>query len=619
MKKLANNTKFNILITASALAVIAVFSGNLGSGELMGNHVAFGYGGGSNGGNTLPAVITAHNEPLVLVAEDREGCLIQQFTDGTVATLCVPKNTVKNYARFEIKGLGFDCRMTPKDASVYLVGNRLFSITAVDYNNKPIISFGKDLTITFKIPNLNTITANIGLYQAGANELSLMSKANFTNGEVSFKTKTTGTFGLIKADGLPVSIATSNTCQETSGGVVLGIKSYANGSLLRTPDMKIYIVESNKLRYISTIDELKTRYAGRRIYNVHFDVLDLYEGKVLGEKIYVDGSLLRTPDGKIFVIKDRVAVHVQSLNELATKYAGKTIYNVNYHIITFYKAVVIHDPEIGEGSVLRTIDGKLYVIKSGLGTPISLDEYNTKYSAKKIIEVSYDTLSKYEPKVIREFVYDDYGQVLGIKQYADGTLLKSADGKIYVLVNQRAVHITSPAELETKYAGKTIYLVDNATLAAYGVGSTSTSTVSVIISTGQYDSRIYDNRVGKDRTQVLGVKLYAEGTLLRDPSGKVYVVENGNLRHIVDIRELQTKYAGQTIYNVSGTTIGEYQNEGVKKYLDGTLVRTYDWKVYELRDNKPYLINPEGEFPHNYLGRPVYFVTETDLAVISVQ
>ncbi|MDP2587024.1 MAG: chitobiase/beta-hexosaminidase C-terminal domain-containing protein [Candidatus Komeilibacteria bacterium] len=56
---------------------------------------------------------------------------------------------------------------------------------------------------------------------------------------------------------------------------------------------------------------------------------------------------------------------------------------------------------------------------------------------------------------------------------------------------------------------------------------------------------------------VLGVKTYANGTLLRGSNAKIYVVENGKLKHITSLKEL-TKYAGQEIIKVSDEVITSY-------------------------------------------------------------
>ncbi len=56
---------------------------------------------------------------------------------------------------------------------------------------------------------------------------------------------------------------------------VLGTKTYANGTLLRGSDKKVYIITNGKKVYISSLEELK-KYAGRKIYDVTDTVLNQY-------------------------------------------------------------------------------------------------------------------------------------------------------------------------------------------------------------------------------------------------------------------------------------------------------------------------------------------------------
>ena len=60
---------------------------------------------------------------------------------------------------------------------------------------------------------------------------------------------------------------------------------------------------------------------------------------------------------------------------------------------------------------------------------------------------------------------------------------------------------------------------------------------------------------GKDRPskeKVLGVKIYSEGVLVRDRKNKkIYIVENGKLKHVLNLKELQ-KYHGRRMIEVDG-------------------------------------------------------------------
>ena len=80
-------------------------------------------------------------------------------------------------------------------------------------------------------------------------------------------------------------------------------------------------------------------YLYTRIYNVAQSVVDSYPDwtpqGVAGVKEYADGSLLRGGDGKIFVIEKGQKRHIPSLKELQ-KYAGKHIFDVSDTILAQY-------------------------------------------------------------------------------------------------------------------------------------------------------------------------------------------------------------------------------------------------------------------------------------------
>ncbi len=114
-------------------------------------------------------------------------------------------------------------------------------------------------------------------------------------------------------------------------------------------------------------------------------------------------------------------------------------------------------------------------------------------------------------------------RVLGEAKYADGTLLRGSDNKVYVVVNGALKHIVSLEEL-IKYAGQEIVNVDDLVITSFGEGI------------------------------VKGETKYADGTLLRDSSMKIYVIINGKKKHVLNLEELM-KYAGQEIVNVEDGVI----------------------------------------------------------------
>ena len=126
-----------------------------------------------------------------------------------------------------------------------------------------------------------------------------------------------------------VAVATVTPVIDTTTSVtpikqVLGEKKYANGTLLKGVNNKIYVVKDNALIYIPNLKEL-AKYRGP-ILKVGDDVIASFsKTAVLGAKKYTDGTLIKAKgDTKIYVIKDGKKVHIKSLAELRT-YKGKTL------------------------------------------------------------------------------------------------------------------------------------------------------------------------------------------------------------------------------------------------------------------------------------------------------
>ena len=105
---------------------------------------------------------------------------------------------------------------------------------------------------------------------------------------------------------------------------VLGEKKYANGTLLQGSNGKIYVVSNNKLRYISALKEL-AKYKGRVLKVDDSTIISFAKTTVLGVKKYANGTLLKAKgDSKIYVIKDSKKMQVESLMEFK-KYKGKIL------------------------------------------------------------------------------------------------------------------------------------------------------------------------------------------------------------------------------------------------------------------------------------------------------
>ncbi|MDP2812627.1 MAG: PA14 domain-containing protein [bacterium] len=104
------------------------------------------------------------------------------------------------------------------------------------------------------------------------------------------------------------------------------------------PEMKVYIIRDQQKWHIPNLNYLSKYYFGKRIYNIDRLALELYKdwtGKVSGVKEYPDGSLLRSRDMKIYIIENGKKVYISNLEELK-KYAGQDIFDVSDEVISQY-------------------------------------------------------------------------------------------------------------------------------------------------------------------------------------------------------------------------------------------------------------------------------------------
>lgn len=113
-------------------------------------------------------------------------------------------------------------------------------------------------------------------------------------------------------------------------------------------------------------------------------------------------------------------------------------------------------------------------------------------------------------------------KVLGISQYADGSLVRGSDQRIFVLYGEFKDYICSFAKLQ-RYAGQIIYSISDEYLEQY-----------------------------KTRN-------YVHGDLVREKGNvKVFVIEFGKLRHVLSLEELRANFKGEEIFNLSGEEIELY-------------------------------------------------------------
>jgi len=114
--------------------------------------------------------------------------------------------------------------------------------------------------------------------------------------------------------------------------------------------------------------------------------------------------------------------------------------------------------------------------------------------------------------------------------------------------------------------------------------------------------------------QVLGEKIYADGALLRGKDKKIFVITDGQKKHIPNLKEL-AKYAGQKIYDVANTVLIQYPEVlGTKVFSDGMLIRGSDARIYVIKSGKKQHVESLEELRKNYFGKKIYDVSDETMA-----
>ncbi len=589
----AKSIRQSVLFGGGALLALIIVTGQLGAGEYLINRMVLaGYGGA---GMLMPRAVVAINRPLLIPDPQLEGRLFHKASNNMLLELEIPPVAFNGPSTVVAEDILVGANIQPVDVSVdnYIIGGRVFSITAKNDQNVSIDQFRSKLTITLTVPELPEDQDNLGAYYLdGNNRWTLIQRATFDpRNKTAFQVDNLAVVAILNAPGLPEKIeATGNifpALLRTRAGVpvgqaVLGAKQYALNTLVRTPDKKVYLLESQGPRHINTLGELAS-FGNKKIFDISFPELDQYRGsivfsgqissnggnpvikntQVLGVKtervedarLYADGALLRTPDNKVYVVENRTVTHVATLPQSLYQWAGRRVYDISMEELGQYRTqrVVEEIQEVNtvlafkEGDLIRTRDWKVYTIDSNtirhIATLPNLSQ--TEYQGKKIHDVDYGVLTQYRD---RRDPQSTKTAVLGAKSYAVGSLLRTPDSKVFLVTGSKQVrHLASLAELQAQGA-KTIINITAADLNAFLNPPT--------IDAGQVSPE--NRNVAGGPQRVLGVKQYADGTLLRTSDWKLYVVENQAVRVIANVPAPQLQYQGKPILDVDFEVIAEY-------------------------------------------------------------
>lgn len=337
----------NYLIYSGIAASLALFvTSDLGKGVLLNTLTAFGYGGETQA-PSAPSSLSSSNASLSLNTY-QNGVVSNNYPGNNKIDVEIPQGAVPagQQASFDIRGSrgniadylpvanGFTIGQAQEGGGFSLLSNYIFDIIARDINNNIIHDFNRELTITITVPNLPQDTNGIGVYYLDPNTqhwlLMPIVSIDPATGVVKFKTTHLSTFAVFKISGMPSEVRTAISIQKEQ---LAALRDFADGSLIRTPNGKIYVILNSQRKYISSISEL-SRYAGQTINEVGYDVLEQYT-ELAPAPTYSNGTLLKSPSGRIYVIINQNKHWIRSWSELR-QYAGKKIISVSDDVLAQY-------------------------------------------------------------------------------------------------------------------------------------------------------------------------------------------------------------------------------------------------------------------------------------------
>jgi hypothetical protein len=189
----------------------------------------------------------------------------------------------------------------------------------------------------------------------------------------------------------------------TSSGAVKTVKKalYPEGTLVRGPDRRIYMIINGARKYMSSLGELKAQ-AGKPIINIDaitMAAIPLYKGQTVVQARFDfgDGNLLRSADNRVYLIGSGKKQYISSITELK-KYAGTPIINVSAQVLDRYplaKSVTLEKKPYNDSFLLRdAASNRIYNIRQGAKVMVA-SVTELKKIKKRTVNVSSSILDNY--------------------------------------------------------------------------------------------------------------------------------------------------------------------------------------------------------------------------------
>jgi SpoIID/LytB domain protein len=193
-----------------------------------------------------------------------------------------------------------------------------------------------------------------------------------------------------------------------------------------------------------------------------------------------------------------------------------------------------------DGTLLQG-SGNIHVLRNGTLVRVGSQVLGSAWRSSEIVRVSDATLRRYS---------------VGTAGFRAGTLLRTPDGKVWIVSDGVRRHIVSGAVFDgLGYDRGVIRNVSAGEGALHPVGSS-----------------------------VRSASVHPNGTLLKGSSAAVYFLDNGKRRHVQSAHILASQFRRDEIVTVPDSTLSRYPTGAKLGFRDGTLIRTPDDKVWAISD-----------------------------------
>lgn len=453
----------------------------------------------------------------------------------------------------------------------------------------------------------------------------------------------------------PVNTRPGNENTEDDSGSQSQSTSYtyfsvhSNGTLVTSPSTKsVFLLENGKKRPIVNAAIFEARgYKWENIITIQDSELNLYS---TGDPVntYLDGTLLKASDGKIYIIADGKKSYITGPDVfIGLSYNWSDVISVSDAQINLYSNGndISSTSTHPNGTLVKVTNGtSVYLLeggqKRGIVNPQIFDANGYRWN--KVIVITQAELDTYT-----------VGDLITI--YPNGTLLRNnTDNKVYLISGGKKRLISSPIFFEDMgYKWSNVIGVASSHLDLYTVGAEVKSSKLHLNGTlvkAEGGNSVYLIESGKKRpissaaifdangykwSEIVTVKrselemygdssavgTYPNGTLLKGPDGKVYVVSSGTKRHITNPEAFEKLgYKWSNLASVSTEHLALYTNgtniTDANVRPDGTLIQGTDkTNVYVIESGAKRLITSPNIFEkRGYKWSNIVMVTGPELA-----